>query len=346
MKARRKIFVPVLLLILLVSGGLYYRKVVSERQPEGQLRLYGNVDIRQVQIAFFDTGRILNITVHEGDRVKTGQLLAELDPVRLQADLKQKQAELLLQRQEVAKLEHGSRPEEIMAARAKVKALKAEVEDARLTYERLRRLYAKKSVPRQEVDDAQARYENLKNELQAAQQALALAIKGPREEDIAAARAKLQAKEAAVALARKKLEDSKLFAPADGVIQDRIMEPGDMAFPNSPVLTLARTNPVWVRTYVPEPDLGKIWQGMKADISTDSFPGKKYKGWVGYVSPTAEFTPKNVESPQLRTRLVYQVRVYACDAQGELRLGMPATVTFDLHQSIKDAGSMKDVCGK
>lgn len=85
---------------------------------------------------------------------------------------------------------------------------------------------------------------------------------------------------------------------------------------------------------------------MTATISTDSFSGRKYRGWVGYISPTAEFTPKNVESPELRTRLVYQVRVYACDSRGELRLGMPATVTFDLHQSQKDAGSMKDVCGK
>ncbi len=335
-----------MLLALLGAGGLYYRKMVSHRQPNGQLQLYGNVDIRQVAVAFYDTGRIKNIFVHEGDRVKTGQLLAELDPVRLQADLKQKKAELALQQQIVTKLERGSRPEEIQAARDKVKSLQAQVNDARITYERLQRMYSKKSVARQKVDDAQARYLALQHQLQAAQQVLALAIKGPRVEDIAAAKAKLHAKEAAVALARKKLADSKVYAATDGVIQDRIMEPGDMTFPNAPVLTLARTNPVWVRAYVPEPDLGRIWQGMTATISTDSFPGKQYKGWVGYISPTAEFTPKNVESPELRTRLVYQVRVYACDSGGELRLGMPATVTFDLHQSQKDAGSMKDVCGQ
>jgi len=344
-KQKRKIIL-VLLLVLLAAGGLYYRKTVSHRQPEGQLQLYGNVDIRQVAVAFYDTGRIKDILVHEGDRVKTGQLLAELDPVRLQADLKRKEAELALQQQIVAKLEHGSRPEEIQEAKDKVKSLQAQVNDARVTYERLQRMYVKKSVARQQVDDAQAKYLALKHQLQAAQQVLALAIKGPRVEDIAAARAKLHAEEAAVTLARKKLEDSKVYAATDGVIQDRIMEPGDMTFPNAPVLTLARTNPVWVRAYVPEPDLGKIWQGMKATISTDSFPGKKYRGWVGYISPTAEFTPKNVESPELRTRLVYQVRVYACDSRGELRLGMPATVTFDLHQSQKDAGSMQDVCGK
>ncbi len=345
MKQKRKIIL-VLLLVLLGAGGLYYRKMVSHRQPEGQLQLYGNVDIRQVAVAFYDTGRIKNMLVHEGDRVKAGQLLAELDPVRLQADLKRKEAELATQQQIVARLEHGSRPEEIQEARNKVKALQAQVDDARITYERLQRMYVKKSVARQQVDDAQAKYLSLQHQLQAARQVLALAIKGPRVEDIAAAKAKLHAKEAAVALARKKLADSKVYAATDGVIQDRIMEPGDMTFPNAPVYTLARTNPVWVRAYVPEPDLGKIWQGMTATISTDSFPGKKYKGWVGYISPTAEFTPKNVESPELRTRLVYQVRVYACDSEGELRLGMPATVTFDLHQSQKDAGSMKDVCGK
>jgi len=344
-KQKRKI-VLVLLLVLLGAGGLYYRKMASQRQPEGQLQLYGNVDIRQVAVAFYDTGRIKDILVHEGDRVKTGQLLAELDPVRLQADLKRKEAELVQQQQIVTRLEHGSRPEEIQEARDKVKSLQAQVNDARVTYERLQRMYVKKSVARQQVDDAQAGYLSLQHQLQAAQQVLALAVKGPRIEDIAAAKAKLHAEEAAVTLAKRKLEDSKVYAATDGVIQDRIMEPGDMTFPNAPVLTLARTNPVWVRAYVPEPDLGKIWQGMTATISTDSFPGKKYKGWVGYISPTAEFTPKNVESPELRTRLVYQVRVYACDSQGELRLGMPATVTFDLHQSQKDAGSMQDVCGK
>ena len=346
MKQKRKVIILILLLILLTFGGFYYQKTVGHRQSEGELQLYGNVDIRQVEVAFYGTGRIKNIFVHEGDRVKVGQLLAEIDPVRMQADLKQKKAELLFQQQVVTRLEHGSRPEEIQAARDKVNALKAQVDDAQLTYKRQKQLYAKNGIARQKVDDAQAKYLALENEKQAAEQILALAVKGPREEDIVAARAKLQAQEAAVVLSTKILEDAKVYASADGVIQDRIMEPGDMAFPNLPVLTLARTNPVWVRAYVPEPDLGKIWQGMKVSIGTDSFPEKKYRGWVGFISPTAEFTPKNVETPQLRTRLVYQVRVYACDSLGELRLGMPATVTFDLQQSQNDAGSMQDVCGE
>jgi HlyD family secretion protein len=106
-----------------------------------------------------------------------------------------------------------------------------------------------------------------------------------------------------------------------------------MVSPQTPVLTLALMDPLWVRAYVPEPDLGRIAEGMAAEVRTDSYPGKVYPGWVGFVSPRAEFTPKNVETTDLRTRLVYQVRVFVCDAQGELRLGIPATVTIPQGQT-------------
>ena len=121
--------------------------------------------------------------------------------------------------------------------------------------------------------------------------------------------------------------------PSDGIVQDRILERGDMASPQQPVFTIALINPLWVRAYVDETDLGKIRPGMKARVTTDSFPGKQYDGWIGYIAPTAEFTPKSVQSPQLRTSLVYQVRVYVKNHQNELRLGMPATVIIPLDQS-------------
>ncbi len=346
-KNKRQVVVLGLLLVLIAGGGYYYyHKEIRHRRPPSQLQLYGNVDIRQVAVAFYDSGRIEKILVHEGDQVKAGQLLARLNPARYQAELKRLEAELLLQQHEVAKLEQGSRPEEIKAAGARLKGLTVRMDNARLTYRRLRKMYAKKSIARQKVDDAQAVYRDLKEEVLAARQELNLTVKGPRAEDIAAARAKLRAKKAAVSLARIQLKDTKVYAPADGVIQDRIMEPGDMAFPNTPVLTLARTNPVWVRAYIPEANLGKIRLGMKAVITTDSFPGRKYKGWVGYISPTAEFTPKNVESPDLRTRLVYQARIFACNPRKELRLGMPATVTVNLRQAPVGGGGGKDSCGE
>jgi len=333
----------VLLVIVALTGGGYYYYQQRQQGPENQLLLYGNVDIRQVQLAFHSTGRIAQIDVQEGDVVKVGQLLAAVNPVRYQAALKQLEAEVSMQQQVVARLERGTRPQQIEEARANVNAAEAKLHETKVTFERLQRLVRKKGASQQQVDDAQSAYLSAKASLNAAQQALDLAVKGPRVEDIAAAKASLQAKLAAVALARQELADTKIYAPTAGVIRDRILEPGDMAFPATPVLTLALTDPLWVRAYVPESDLGKIRPGMAADIQTDSFPGKNYRGWIGYISPTAEFTPKTVETPALRTRLVYQVRIFACNSDNELRLGMPATVVLDLSRTETPG---KAVCGR
>ncbi|MHB1099007.1 MAG: efflux RND transporter periplasmic adaptor subunit, partial [Burkholderiales bacterium] len=151
----------------------------------------------------------------------------------------------------------------------------------------------------------------------------------------------LKADQAGLSLATIDLGDASLYAPSDGIIRDRILEPGDMASPQKPVYTLALTNPVWVRTYVPESDLGRLKLGMAAQVETDSHPGRKYQGWVGYISPSAEFTPKSVETAELRTSLSYQVRIFVCNPLNELRLGMPATVTIPLLEAIKAAP-----CGK
>jgi HlyD family secretion protein len=197
------------------------------------------------------------------------------------------------------------------------------------------------------VDDAKAALEVARENLKMAEESLELVIAGPRKEEIMKAMADLEAKEASLAFAGQELADTKLYAPANGIVQDRILEPGDMAFPATPVVTIAIDNPLWIRAYVPETQLGKIVPGMQAEISTDSFPGKTYKGWVGFISPTAEFTPKSVETAELRTRLVYQVRVYVCDSENELRLGMPATVAILLDQPVPESDtSPSHICGE
>jgi HlyD family secretion protein len=183
-------------------------------------------------------------------------------------------------------------------------------------------------------------------EVKMAEESLALAVEGPRAEDIEEARAGLMASDAQLALALEVLKDTELFAPADGVIRNRILEVGDMATPLTPVFTLALNNPLWVRAYAPESDLGKLVPGMRAEVSTDSYPDKTYPGWIGFVSPTAEFTPKNVQTPELRTRLVYQVRIFVCNPSDELRLGMPATVSIPLDQTKPDTGYSAPDCTK
>jgi HlyD family secretion protein len=168
---------------------------------------------------------------------------------------------------------------------------------------------------------------------------LKLALAGPRKEDIAAAGSKLKALKAELALAGQKLADASLIAPSDGIIQNRILETGDMASPQKAVFTLALIDPVWIRAYVPETNLGKLFPGMAVQVVTDSFPDKTYPAWIGYISPVAEFTPKTVETSELRTRLVYQVRAYVCNPRNELRLGMPATVIIPLNQPRQSASA-------
>lgn len=324
--------VPLLVLVALAGGG-YWLYSRHEHENDGVLKLYGNVDIREVDLTFNNSERIDTMLVEEGDRVTRGQLLATLHSDRLQASVDTAEANVASRQAALARLLAGSRPEEIRQAQADVRAAEARLTNAQSTYKRNLSLESAKAASQQAVDDARAALDAARADLKVAREALELARVGPRQEDIDEARAALKAEQARLLLAREVLKDASLYAPENGVIRNRLLQPGDMASPQKPVLTLALNDPVWVRVYVPETLLGKVVPGMSAGVTTDSFPDKSYQGWVGFVSPTAEFTPKNVETPDLRTRLVYQARVMVCNPGHELRLGMPATVTLDVEPS-------------
>ena len=324
-----KKLIPILLLVLVAGAGYLFWQSQQPEVDDSRLRLYGNIDIREVKLAFNGSERIAEILVQEGDHVVRGQLLARLQTKLLNAQLQEAQAALDAQQQVVKKLESGSRPEEIKKAEAELAAARARAKAARDSYRRLATLLKKQLASPDTVEQARSQSDAAAAQVNAVRQALALLKAGPRSEDIAAAKAQLAARNAAVALIQQRLEDANLYAPANGVIRNRILEPGDMTFPQTPVLTLALLDPVWARSYLPETALGKVAPGMAAKIYSDSYPGKAYDGWVGYISPTAEFTPKTVQTEELRTRLVYSMRIYACNPAEELRLGMPVTVVID-----------------
>ena len=328
----RKILPLLVVVVLLVGATAWWWRHVQHPAPAA-LMLYGNIDIRTVDMAFNDAGRIQRIGFEEGSTVRKGQVLAQIDPLRFQDAVDQAAGVLAAAQQQLAALVAGNRPQQIAEARAAAASATATLRNAQITYTRQRTLAAAHLLPQQSADNALQALKNARAGLDSAQQALSLAVQGPRQEDIAAARAQVKADAAALALARRQLHDTTLRAPADGVIQTRILEVGDMASPATPALTLALNNPVWARAYVPETELGRIVPGMRADILSDSFPGQRFKGWIGFVSPTAEFTPKSVQTTDLRTELVYRVRVYACNPQGRLRLGMPVTVQVPLHDN-------------
>jgi HlyD family secretion protein len=191
-------------------------------------------------------------------------------------------------------------------------------------------LAASGAVSKEDLDNAKAALDVAEAKLAVNQKALDLVLIGPRKEDIAQAEAQLRANEAQLAFLRRQLADAELLAPTVAVVRTRLMEPGEMASPQKPVFSLAITDPKWVRAYVSEPDLGKVQPGTTASVMVDSFPDQRFEGWVGFISPVAEFTPKPVQTSELRTSLVYEVRVFVKDPSDVLRLGMPATVYLPL----------------
>lgn len=322
-----KKWIALLILALVIAGGgIWYVRARQPRSESGVLELYGNVDIREVNLGFRVAGRLKEVLRDEGDAVKTGETLARLDDEPYQREVDESRAQVASLRARLNLLEAGNRPQEIEQARAQVHEREVAAANTERLYRRQEQLLQNKTVSIQERDDAEANYRQAEARLNSAREQLNLLEAGFRAEDIAQAKAELARAEAALASAELRVTDTVLKAPSDGFIFTRAQEPGAILPAGMTVLTVSLHQPVWVRAYVEEPDLGKIHPGMKVEIHTDSEPGKIYQGQVGYVSPRAEFTPKNVETRELRTSLVYRLRVVMENADEGLRQGMPVTV--------------------
>ncbi|MDR3214202.1 MAG: efflux RND transporter periplasmic adaptor subunit [Azoarcus sp.] len=309
-------------LLSLIGGGWYFHRTPAD----ANLTVYGNVDFRQAAVPFNGNERIAEILVEEGDIVKKGQLLARMDTRRLAPELARAEAAAEAQKAAVERLRNGSRTEEIAQARANLAAARADAENAKTQYQRRETLGPVAAVSQQDIETAKAADDMAQARVNVARNALRLTEIGPRAEDIAQAEAQLKGLEAQSALIRQQLSDAELRAPYDAVIRSRLMEPGEMAAPSKPVFSLAALDVKWVRAYLPEPDLGRVRPGASASIRLDSLPGRELAGRIGFISPVAEFTPKTVQTEDLRTSLVYEIRIFVQDPENILRLGMPATV--------------------
>jgi len=335
---KRLIGLTIVVAIAAAGGYAAYDFWKQQKSAPTDIVLYGNIDIREADLAFNVVGRIDSMLVEEGNEVESGQLLAALDDDIYQAEVDADKARVGAQRAVLNRLLAGSRPEEIKEARANVRAIEADLQDARANLRRTEKLATDRFASLQKLDEDRARVKNLEARLKAAQQVLSLAIQGPRDEDIAEARARLRADNSELELALRRLDYTKLFAKQRGVVKTRIVEPGAVVLANAPVYTIALSDPVWVRTYVSEPDLGRIHPGMNAEVFTDSAPDKTYEGWIGFISPVAEFTPKTVETREVRTSLVYRLRVYVKNPDNGLRQGMPVTVRLKPRPAGGNAG--------
>ncbi|MFT5701832.1 MAG: HlyD family secretion protein [Desulforhopalus sp.] len=328
----KKRIVVVLVLVLIVAAGIYGKKWYKTQDingGNGVLKIYGTIDIRDISLAFNEQERITEVLVEEGTRVKKGQVLARLKNDRIEAAISETSARIGAQAEVVKRLKAGSRPQEIDQAQAEVEAAQVQVANSQQVMTRLEQTSVNGATSKQDVDNARSILLVERAQLKVKQKALNLIMEGPRQEDIAAAEWQLEALQAGLVQLNVRLADMTLTAPIKGIIQSRILEPGEIAGPQRPVLIMALTDPKWVRAYVTEPDLGRIRLGLKARVFSDSFPGQPLDGWIGFISPVAEFTPRAVQTEDLRTKLVYEVRVFVPDSEDRLRLGMPVSVIVD-----------------
>ncbi len=326
----------ILVLLAAIAGAAWWW--LTQRETPDALVLYGNVELRQITLAFNGSGRIADILVEEGTTAEAGEVLARLETRYLLPQIAQAEAQAAAQRAALAALRNGSRPEEIAQARANLEAAQAQASNANRTLERQRTLVSGGSASQQALDQARTAAEVADAQMNVARTSLDLLVSGPRLEEIEQAEAGLAASEAQLDLLRVQLEDAELRAPVDAVVRSRLMEPGEMASASTPVFALAVMEPKWVRAYVSGDQLGRIRAGLRARVITDSFPDLPLDGRVGFISSVAEFTPRTVQTEELRTSLVYEIRVLVDDLDDLLRLGMPVTVRFPSLDGRQDGG--------
>ncbi len=324
----KKIVIP-LVLVAAAGAGAWY--AFGRAKPdESRLTASGTVEATEAQLGFQATGRIAEVAVREGDRVRAGQVLARLDPAEAEARRAQAAGQVEAARAAAAELEVGFRSEEIAQGRAALTAATDRLANAESDYQRNRILYEGGAVSREVLDNAKTARDVARSQRTQAAEQLRLLQTGPSREKKEQGRAQLVQAQAVLRAAEVALRNLVITAPFDGLVTVRHREPGEIVPAGSPVLTLIDPADRWVRIYVKEDRVGAVRLGSRAAITSDAFPGKAYPGEVAFIASEAEFTPKNVQTKEERVKLVYAVKVRVVGDPGfELKPGLPADVRVE-----------------
>ena len=327
-----KRFAPiVILLAAAVAAGMYfYPRLVRKPVPLNQLSLSGNIEAHESLVGFKVAGRIVELPVEEGQQVVEGALLARLDDADLKQRIRIDEASVKVRESSLALTLAGPRQQEVKAAQQTMIDAEADLEQRKLDSDRAQRLFAKDEVSAQERDQAATALKRAQAIFNAAQQRYNEAMEGSRKEDIAIAQANLNQSSASLGLSQVNLSYTVLHAPSAGVVTVRQAELGEVVSPGSPVVTLADLDHIWLRAYIAETDLGRITWGQEANVTTDTFPEKQYHGRISFISSTAEFTPKSVQTTKERVTLVYRIKIDINNSNHELKPGMPADAHLQL----------------
>ena len=288
----------------------------------------GTVEAVEVTIGNKIPGQVLEVIPREGNLVKAGDVVAQIDHADLDLELERARAGVRAATAQLTLLRRGPRKQEVRRAEQMVAQAKAALDNARTSLGRARDLLNKKVVPQSKVDQAQAQVDVLQAQYNAAQEALSALRAGSRLEQLHMAEANLEQAEMLVRILEKKIEDCTVKSPTTGRVVARFLEPGELAGTGMPIVRVADLSEVWIMIYVSETELGRVRVDGEAEIRVDSFPGKTFSGKVTYISPQEEFTPKNIQTKDERVRMVFGVKVEAENPDESLKPGMPADVVL------------------
>lgn len=319
---KRLLFIVLLLGVVVTLGvWLYWGNQTAE---PGILRLSGHIEATETDLGFKVPGKIAAIHFEEGEEVKAGEVVAELEAEDLRRELAAAKARLAAARANAAKMKAGYRPQEVREAQAAVAQAQADYDEKAKDYRRMENLFARRVVPASTRDKAEAAYLMAREGLRRARENYDLLKTGFRQEDIDAARAELSQAQASLELAETRLGYATITSPVNAVVLARPMEPGQVAAVGATVLTLGDLDHAYFEGYIPQTDLARVRYGQKAVVTTDTYPDKRYPAWVSYIASKAEFTPKSVETYKERITLVYRTKIRVENPGHELKPGMPA----------------------
>lgn len=327
MNKKFKLLIPILVIGVAASAYfLYFKKEINPNR----VKVSGNIEVTTVGVGFKIAGHVDRRLVDEGERVKKGQSVAQLETADLELDVTNAKAQLLATQATLAQLTNGSRPQDVAVARAIVRSAEADRNNASVEYQRMQQLFAKGAVAAQERDRSQTAYANANARADQTVQQLSLSVEGPRREEIDLARARVEQAKQVLKLAQTRMSYAQITAPVDGVVLSKNIEAGEYVSPGTPVVTVGDLNQVWLKAYIAETDLGKVKLGQKVSVTTDTYPDKVYNGVVGFIASEAEFTPKSIQTAEERVKLVYRIKINIENAASELKPGMPADAVIKL----------------
>ena len=307
------------------------------------LRVSGHVEATEVRLAPEMGGRVLSLNVKEGDRIQTGAVVLTIDATDLQLAIARAKTEQASAEAQLRLVRASARSEDVKqaeaqveAAKADIPAAKAELDAAAADLQRFDLLLSRKSGSQKQRDDAatrrdvaQARVEAAQKRVEAAEATLARVKAGARREEVAVAESRIATAQAAIASLEDQLKDATLVSPVAGIVTEKLTEMGEVVAPRAPVVVITDLDHAWADVYVPEPAVPRITLGQPATLFTDA-GGAGLTGTVTFISPKAEFTPRNVQTADERAKLVYRIRVTVDNSGGVLKQGMPVDADLAL----------------